>query len=250
MKTIFLIFVIVALTFTVPMWATVTTVQSKCTGTSVTDFCSSGSTTCAITGLSTVGAGNLGVFVMLHDSGSAVSPVISSSTGETLVHCAACTIAGTTTQHTDMSYVLSMTGGETSFTVTFSVGITGNLCFYEYSTTAGPFAFDNSCTSTLTTVAPTTCALASMTGSNDVKIGGIVWGGSLSGVSAPGADFIASNGNGTADVLNVATLTGIAFTPTSTNTGKSFMAAFKETGGGAVVSGASKIDKYSRYYEE
>jgi hypothetical protein len=155
---------------------------------------------------------------------------ISSINGETWTHCATCLLAaGSGASEIDASYVLSATGGETSFIVTMNTTIHGvSVCIYEAKSTVSAL-FDVANTSTITTSTPTTVA-DTLTGTNDFIVAGLTWSGNLTAVSASYANFIESNGNGTASNINTNSGSGAAFTPTTTGSGVSFTLAFQESG--------------------
>jgi hypothetical protein len=170
------------------------------------------------------------VGVLLNDN-SAVN--ISSINGETWTACANCRKANGTSSTTDASYVLSATGGETSFIFTVGGGtIAGlNVCIYEAKSDT-TVAFDTAANALLSSVAPTTTALT-LTGTNDFLVAGIVWSGSLTGVTSPYANFIEANGNGISQHISTNSGAGAAFTPTTSGSGPEFTMAIKETGAGA-----------------
>jgi hypothetical protein len=222
-------------------WASITATQHKCTGTTTTDACST--STCTVSALSAVGAGHLLIAVLLEDGASIQT--LSSINGETWTHCTSCTSTNST-HEVDASYVLSATGGETSFQMTLSGSAGWNFCIYEYATTTANFTLDGTpCKGTVSAAAPNACN-ATISGSSDVILSALVWSGSLTGVSAPFGDFVESDGNGTADHINTNSGTGASFTPTTSGTGPEFTIAFQEAAGGAAAAGFNKRRKLEK----
>jgi hypothetical protein len=235
-----LILFLTLLLATRPALATWTFKQAKCTGNSTTDACTSG-TTCTISGLTAITAGSTLVGISLHDTNPSVG--ISSINGETWTHCTNCRLDfGGNPGQVDGSYVLSATGGETSFIFTMNGTIGGlNVCIYEAKSSLTP-AFDAANHASISGAAPTTVNLA-ISGTNDFLVAALNWSGSLTGVSAPYANMIDSNGNGTASNINTNSGNGAAFTPTTSGNGPDFTIAFSESGGGAPTTGMSKRER-------
>jgi hypothetical protein len=239
MRKLILLFLTIVLTAT-PAWATWTFKQAKCTGSSTTEGCTTG-TTCTISGLTAITAGSTLVGVSLDDNGL---QGISSINGETWTHCTNCLKNNAGLLEVDASYVLSAVGGETSFIFTMSGTIAGmNVCIYEAKSSLTA-AFDTANNSLISSAAPTTVALT-LTGSNDFLVAGICWTGSVTGVNSPYANMIESNGNGSASNINTSSGNGAAFTPTTSASGPDFTIAFSESGGGGgggtVIGGKTTI---------
>jgi hypothetical protein len=223
---------LICLALCVSSWATPSFIQKKCSGTTTTDAFT-GVASGTLTGLTAVGAGHLLIAQLFDDNGN---HTISSVDGETWTHCTSCTKAGSATQEVDASYVLSATGGETSFLMTITANSSWNFCIYEYSTTTSGFSLDGTpCTALLSAATPNACTATGLTGTTDVVFSALAWTGNLTGVSAPFADFTESNGNGSADSVNVSVGTGAHFTPTTSGSGPDFTIAFKEAAGGAAA---------------
>ena len=220
--------------------ATWTFKQGVCTGTTTTDACTSG-TTCTISGLTAITAGSTIIGATIADNGGVG---ISSINGETWTHCANCLQQGSgAVAEVDASYVVSAVGGETSFIFTMNGTIQGqNVCIYEAKSSLTP-AFDTANHSLISSAAPTSATLT-LSGTNDFLLGAVIWSGTLTGVTAPYANFIESNGNGIASNINTSSGNGAAFTPTTAGSGPTFTIGFRESsgaGGGTVVGGNAVI---------
>lgn len=218
-----------------PASAAFTFIQSKCTGTTTTDACVT-VLTCTLSGLASVGAGHLVVVTLIKDSSN--NSLISSITNETVTHCPTCN-KQTASHGNDASYIFSSVGGWTSTQITISISNSFNFCVSEYSSNTGSIALDNgassgACNSDVTSAAPVSCALTT-SGANLLIVTTIGWGGSVTGVNAPYANFIEPNGDGISNNLNITAGTGCVWTPTTVNTGTTMSIAFKDAAAGGAA---------------
>lgn len=216
-----------------PAWATFGFVQqannSSCSG-----------ATCTVTVTST-GAGHLGIIDVI-----AVNNVtISSISGFTLcgVNCQAFDGAGSAGS-IDAAYWLAMTGGQTSFLVTFS-GVTGGAIvkFTEYSYTASVLAFDTAA-NVLRSVAanPQAGPAFSLSGTNDLVVQYCNASANMSSIAspyntAPSPDVATC----TAWNINTTSNTAASWTATGSYHGAFAMLAFKEISSSATKSHSALV---------
>jgi hypothetical protein len=164
--------------------------------------CDSTGTTCTVT-TAAPGAGHKLVAFAMYSSPTAKT--LAGVTGETWTHCASCAGGGDTAGFLDAYYVLSATGGETSFTCTASGTLSGyNSCgIAEFAWSgasaafdAGVVALDASCT---------TCSgggVLSLTGSSDAILAIGMPANSLTAVSIYTPQLSFPSGAGIATLLN------------------------------------------------
>jgi len=110
--------------------------------------CAVSTTTCTVT-VSSVGAGHLVVMVPFSGSSAGTSIAWSAGSGETWTHCGGtngCLFAGANAGAVDAAYVLSATGGETSFTCTVASAPPSYFAcaIFEYAWSGATIAFDAS----------------------------------------------------------------------------------------------------------
>jgi hypothetical protein len=202
----------------VPAHATISLVQHV-TG------CSGNATPCSLAVSSTT-AGNLLVGVGQFLQGS---NTMTSITGGTSVHPAGCAGSDASGGSSDVAYVLSATGGDTTITFTGSTSF-AQVDLLEYHSTNGVMAFDvcanrdqNSSASNIAGVSPGT-----LTGSSDVIIQHGQFVGNATGCpnsSASPADF--PNSNAICGLMNTTNNAAGTYTNTAGNAGLGAV-AFKE----------------------
>jgi hypothetical protein len=161
--------------------------------------------TCPIT-ISSTGSGNLGVLAY-SDNAFSADHISSVSGGGTWIAAGAC-VAFESGSGTDLAYVLSLTGGVTSLSITLNGSDGGaDFVFFEYSRSSGSWALDGSCgTEAHSAANPNTTASMSVgVGNTDVIVAALA---TASGY-CPGT---AVGGTGwTTPILNVTTGTLAAF---------------------------------------
>ena len=191
MKKLLLLAVLAGL-WAAPARATITLVQQAASGSS----CSTSATTCSIT-VSATGAGHFGIITTRHNSTVSLSSV---TTGGTWTVPAGCHLGLSGTGGASCAYILNLSGGVTTITVTWSSapGQCG-FVFREYSYTGSSVALDPSgglgTRSSSTNPAPGVGL--TLTGSNDLVVQGLAVGGTttISGISSPYGNF-ATNSTG------------------------------------------------------
>ena len=212
--------------------ATITLVQKTITPSGT---CSSTSNTCTIA-VSSTGAGHAGVILAENATGSSVT--ISSISGWTIP--SGCHAFSSAVGSINCAYNLSLAGGVTSFTVTWSSSTPGfsRISFYEYSTTgtgivldAGATPISSSTNSTSTTPAGVTLAIS---GTSDVIVQAIATSGAVvNSVATPYSAFLASSSQfGSSNYLNTSTSPASTWTLSTTSITLVNGIALQATGGG------------------
>jgi len=162
-----------------------------------------------------------------------------SATSSTCVVVTGCHNTLSAAGATDCFYILSTGATITSITLTPSATTSGNWYISDYSTNAGPMAFDNSCTSLpASSASPVGCTL-SLTGSNDVIQQLIACANTCSGAVAGWTNVIYGSGDGAADLQNTASGTGPTWSMSPAGTSIVSGFALKETGGGGASTGST-----------
>jgi hypothetical protein len=171
-------------------------------------------TTCTVVFPGAVTAGHLLTFSSY--TASVAGAMSSINTGGTFVAINTQSNAGIGT--ISQAYILSETGGGTTFTITFStVTNTAAVIAREYSWTGGGTAsLDTNNSSQLGSggTSPFNGQALTLTGASDVEVQTAAPTSSVTAVAGPYTDglFSASQGNGDADLLNVSTSTTPSWT--------------------------------------
>src|SRR6185312_10382273 len=179
--------------------------------------CAGSPTVVCTVNVSSVGAGH--ALIAYSIQGEVAN--ISSITGETWTHCSNCTPASGPS--TDADYVLSATGGETSFTFTMSVTTSSYLGVgvNEYAWTGSSVSFDKSGNTPVASCTSCTGQTLAITGTSDAifQIAVSSTSGVASAATAPYAtNFTAFDGIGASTAVNLASGTGPTWTVSPADT--------------------------------
>lgn len=186
--------------------------------------CATGGTTCAVTVASITATNQLVAFA---NAGNGFSVTLSSVNGETWSNCpTSCATGDSGAGWVDGKYVLSATGGETSFTCTFSSapGAYVGCGIIEYHYTGASASIDVTGSADRTTCTSCAGVTLPLTGSNDAILQWALPAQTLSAVTSPystNAHFYSGSG----EAVSLGTASGTAPTWTQSPTGTVAVAA-------------------------
>lgn len=187
-----------------------------------------------ISGISAVGAGHL--LVIGSWIGSLTKPITSITGGETWVNPGKFADPSGGGNSLDLRYVLSSTGGETSFTVNYAsdTNFQGAI-FMEFSYTAGSIALDDAqVRQPVGSETNPAGATLTVTGASDVVIQAAAINTDPTAISGSFTRTSIRFGCAIGDLVNTASGTAPTWTAAAENPGNFYALAFKELASGGV----------------
>lgn len=177
---------------------------------------------CPALTVSATGAGNVGVIMLLNAQASGHNIASVSGGGTWVIPAAsACELGNNNEGDVSCAYILSLTGGVTSITVTMNAASTlTDVTYWEYSVSPGPALLDTTGTVRNTSASTSqTCNTLTLTGTKDIIVSGIVnSAGNVSSVASPYGNLLATSFKGASDNENTAVGTGPTYTLASSGT--------------------------------